>query len=503
MTMLPQNVLFDLIEGDPIVPAWFPPAFRDFLQKVKGLGTIRCSRSLALRQEYESSEPEIIERYRPAYVKPELWERTRELMLHMNTTRIAVRTLLGVYSGTQTRRVSGSGQYVEQINSFVNSTQYRKGALAHFLNSILIGTSLATPIYDPPNDELHMIVHDPIRTYIYTSDWDIMDTVAIVEFDLRRRYIRFITRDGAGVILDRTFPKKDQVAFYSESLPYLLTSIAYGEDRRPFGEKYGGSMVGPTPGFNRILTNCYYCLGLLIKWQSRSLLMITGDKGGTDALPQKIVQIAGNTALLLGENGKGEFISPAAKFTEILAVINSYLGFLAVLLGIPKSIFFAQDNVSAQGARLEGAPLLSSMRQLATDSEDNEKDFIYRTAAYLHLRNERRVIPMRDLRGMYDVAVQIEPWDYTDDPMSNANAIVSYVKSGIMRLRDAVAKANPGMTENEIDAFIEEQQREAVKASEAAAAAAIPIDAGTTSAAGGQNSPQTHGGAEQPMPVAA
>jgi hypothetical protein len=466
--LLPQSATVTPNNLGPInIPDALPPDLRAFLDQVRTMPRNRDHRLKILKDEYDSDSG-IIEKFRPVNVKDEFWATTKELMLHMNTTRVAVRSLNGVYSGHQTRRITGEGKFVEELQAFANSHAYKTAAAVRFTDAVLFGTSATSPYWDPDIETLETVVHDPVTTRLWGAPANVKKLLALVEQDPHGRWLRFITAMGSGTVFAQNLPDTPRLAMYEPALKTILASVAYGEDRRAHGEVCGASLVRETPGYNRILTNCYYCLGLLIKWQSRSLLTImSGDKGSADSLKGKITQINGTTALLLDQGATAQFISPAAKFSEILQVIASYLNFLAVLLGIPKSVFDAQDNVSAQSARLEGAPLLSTMRKLARDFEAYEADFLLRSANYLHLLRDQVQMTIGELMKLYQISVRIEPWDYTNDTNANAANIVQLVNAGIVRLQDAIRDANPQLTDDEISAMVESKQNELNRTMEA------------------------------------
>lgn len=458
MSMLPKNINPITMTQPAEVPTSLPRGLRDFLNKVRNLPTIRDTNLSTLEIEYFGEEPTIIERYRPDNIDDSFWNITKSLMLHMNTTRIAIRSLEGVYSGGQTRRVEGTGDYVEALNAYANSSIYREAVPIHFTNAVLFGTSAATPTWDDETDQMETVLHDPVRTRLYARPSSVKSLLALVEHDRHGRFVRFVTREGSGEIYAPDLGEEPRVALYNPGLPYLLSSVAYGEDRRAYGNVYGASLVRQTVGYNRILTNCYYFLGLLIKWQAKAMLVImAGEKGGADAMPKKIATVAGSPTMLLDKDSVAKFLSPDAKFHEVLEVIDSYLQFLAVSLGIPKTVFQPQDNMSAESAKLEGAPLVAQMRKLANQFEEYEKDLLLRHAAFLHVRaGEMKTIA--ELRREYDFVVRLKPWNYSDDIYRNSAAMIALVNAGIMRLRDAIKEANPEIPDEEVEQLIAEQQ---------------------------------------------
>ena len=429
-------------------PRNLPARVRDWLDDKLKVVRIRDSRIAELMEEYDGDPGELERKYKPDNVKAEFWTATRALMLHMNTTQIAMRSFAAVYAGSQTRRVTGAGRFVSEVNEFANSPEWKAAAALHFHNAILCGTSWATPTHDDEAGRLDVVLHDPVRTHYWTDPANVKRGLGLVEFDAAGRFARFQTRQALGILRPRG--ASDVTVFEGEGLPWLPVAVAYGDDRRSVGDRYGRSRVRQTAGFNRILTHAYYALGLLIKWQSRSLLVISGgDAGGESAMPKRFRQVAGNTAMLLDKDGKAEFISPNAKFAEILEVINSYLTFLAVSIGLPKSVFLPQDNVSAQSARLEGAPLISTLRGMARQFEGYEAEVLLRAAGVLHLRRGE-VLSLAALREQYQVSVRLDPWDYTDDLPTTAGTLVNLVANGLMRFEDAVRRVNPELTDEEV-----------------------------------------------------
>lgn len=443
-----------------VVPSWLPDELRQFLEAAKSLANPRCSRLAELVQQYESQGDDLIEMYRPGGIDMKLWAATRELMLHMNTTRIAARTLISaVYGGTQDRLVTGSGKYVAELNDFMQSVRFKKNARVRFKNCVLSGTAIWVPGYSVLQDQVSNLIYDQVRSYVFTNERDIEDVEAVLEFDKLGRFVNFVTKFGSGTISGQEAKQGTDIVLYKEPLPYLPVAISYGEDRTADHEKYGGSLVGQTPGFNRILTHAYFALAQLIKWQVKSLLILSEGDGNELDLSKRVKAFAGNTALIMPRGGGGQFIQPNANFKDTLAVATSYMGFLAVLLGFPRSVFMPQDNQSAEAARLEGAPMSSQARQLAQESEAYEQDIGLKHAAYLHMSRDGEILGMKRLRELYRVMVRIEAWDFTRDPGSASAAIIGYVNAGIMRLRDAIKAVTPSLTEDEIAAMIASKQK--------------------------------------------
>lgn len=475
MQFVPEQVLVNpLPSTDIVVPSYFPTDLAQWLRSVVTLPTVVDTRASELWTEYD---PPIghEEKYRPENVKDEFWIITKPLMLHMNTTRIAVRSLCGAYSGRQERRITGSGPFADRLQQLISSEEWRNTAADNFRNAVLCGTSVAVPRYDEEANQYHMQLLHPVHTRVFTAPNDMHRVLAVTEHDSLGRWINFWGRTASGTIYNAGYQgERAETRWYSTPLPRVLASISYGEDRRSRGMVLGGSVVPSTPGYNRILTNAYYALGLLIKWQSRSILAISGGQTtSSDNAPVKFRQVAGHTALFMDQGSTASFLAPQAAFDQILAVVHSYLGFLAVALGLPKTVFIAQDNVSAQGAKLEGAPMLSSLRDLAKRFEAYECDASLCMGMFMHVGAgaAMRWPSLAELADMYRPAVSIEPWDYTDDPLSNATALVSLTNAGLMRIHDAVRRANPELTEAEVTEWVLERQREIARRFESEAAA--------------------------------
>lgn len=445
-TVLPAALCIDQSlqpsSGPLTVPAGLTGEVEAFVKNALNLCPIRDSLVWNLVDEYESDPARMQAKYRPENIREDMWETSRDFLLHMNTTKIAMRSLSGVYAGSQTRSVTGTGPFVEELNELVQSPMWSEVMEANYGAACLTGTSAVTPYYDVESDQLDLTLHDAVRLHLYANDSNVRDLQALIEFDRSGRWMRYVTRSSTGIIRANG---KSQVSLYPEPLRMHPSVISYGESRLAFNDIYGKSLVWETPGYNRILTHIFWYLALLIKWQSKSLLVVSGIADGAEPDLKSIRQVNGNTAWFL-KNGKAEFLSPSAKFAEILSVANAYLSFLAVSLNIPKSVFVPSDNQSGTAARLEGAPQTTTLRSGARRSETVETNAVLKAAFVLHLQRGQN-LSMRELRAMYQPSIGISTYDYID---SNPDALAG-IKSDIAKLIEAVGIANPEMTPSQVE----------------------------------------------------
>lgn len=454
------------------IPSGLPPALHDFLKDVSAVTPIRDTTAFNLIQQHNSTDVDIAQQYRPAGTKDDFWQATKGLLLHINTTRIAVRALMGTYAGTQSRSVVAldnddlSTAIAQEVHDYAQSHAYKRRVALHFRNAILAGTSILLPRYDVSNGTLSSLLMDPSRLRVSVPPADVEDVQGVADFQDSGRVLRFHHRLGSGTLIAGVTPTYTTldtddpaaITIYPQELPFCLAQISYGEDRRPEGNPYGRSAVAATPEYNRILTQAYYALSLLIKWQARSILLLSSETElNQDSLPMKLENVAGQVAILMGKGGKGEFIHPMPKFGEILDVVHSYMSFLAVLLGLPRSVFTPQDNQSAEAARLEGAPMASILRQHSDDAEAAETEMLWKVLAFQHLRRNQ-ILTMAQLRKRYAVNVVISPHDWSGDINSSAASIVQLVQSGLLSIRDGIRRVNPGLSDAEVESRVVEAQ---------------------------------------------
>lgn len=417
-------------------------------------------------------DPRIIhnERFFPkkAGTTPPEWEAIKTLLRYVNLVKPATRRFTAaVYGGTVQRTIEDAGELLEDLLAAIEAgSPYAQDSRAHFENGCLFGTGVrAWMICEDGTVDSWM--PNPVYTHILANPRNIRDVWGVFEYNPRCKELLFLTREGNGILREN-----GAVEWTAQDMGFLPASIGYGIDRRHRGELYGMSMVREASPFSLRISDATLNLALLQKFYTRCLLAVSGSVEDMDLSGAFDLHGLAN----LGPDGKLQYISPDAKFTETIEVISNYIGLLCTILGLPRDAFDSQiapNGDSAESARLRSMPLTSQARFSIEEWRQVECDVLLRRAGVAAWKKKREPVDLAELRKTVKFDVQIAAASVPESFAEEVSSWTQLLTAGGKTACDFARHFNPTKS----DAAIEEMER-TIEARAAAAAAKPPVFGG-------------------------